>query len=238
MAKGRRLTPSRNERYLGSYNHQSHTNGTTDTSEFREEDVWSMVDDVATVHGGSTGGVDSDGDWISRADSENGSFRRRPRIPRRDRHVGGLSLAFEDSSSTTTSSMIVRQLRGQENGVGATSTPRRHQMATSAPMDVPDWNRILRVNSVESLQDSDDGFDDHDCEIMDPPHEYLARSRKMAAASVFEGVGRTLKGRDMSRLRDSVWSQTGLLDSVQSESTQKFVSPIISPNSQASFAKL
>ncbi|URD85758.1 hypothetical protein MUK42_27986 [Musa troglodytarum] len=29
------------------------------------------------------------------------------------------------------------------------------------------------------------------------------------ATSVFEGVGRTLKGRDMSRLRDTVWSQTG-----------------------------
>jgi hypothetical protein len=26
---------------------------------------------------------------------------------------------------------------------------------------------------------------------------------------VVEGVGRTLKGRDMSRVRDAVWSQTG-----------------------------
>ncbi|GAB4826595.1 hypothetical protein Ancab_033490 [Ancistrocladus abbreviatus] len=171
-----------------------------------EEDVWEMVDDDVALNGG---GVGPDSDWSSLADSENGSFRGRPRIPRRDRHVGGLSLAFEDSSSRATSSRIVHQLRAPENGMGSTSQPRRHHMATSAPVDVPDWNRILRVNSVESLNDSDDGFDDHDTEMMDPPHEYLARSRKVAATSVFEGVGRTLKGRDMSRLRDAVWSQTG-----------------------------
>jgi hypothetical protein len=55
----------------------------------------------------------------------------------------------------------------------------------------------------------DDSLDDDDDLEMVPPHEYLARSRKMAAKSVFEGVGRTLKGRDLSRVRDAVWSQTG-----------------------------
>ncbi|CBI23248.3 unnamed protein product, partial [Vitis vinifera] len=37
----------------------------------------------------------------------------------------------------------------------------------------------------------------------------IVHHRKMAATSVLEGVGRTLKGRDMSRVRDAVWSQTG-----------------------------
>jgi hypothetical protein len=36
---------------------------------------------------------------------------------------------------------------------------------------------------------------------------YLARQQ--ARASVVEGAGRTLKGRDMSRVRDAVWSRTG-----------------------------
>jgi hypothetical protein len=85
-------------------------------------------------------------------------------------------------------------------------------MATSAPVNVPDWSKIYRVNSVESLHDSDDGFDDQETEMV-PPHEYLAReyarSRKTGGASVVEGVGRTLKGRDMRRVRDAVWSQTG-----------------------------
>jgi hypothetical protein len=92
----------------------------------------------------------------------------------------------------------------------ASQSPRN--MATSAPVNVPDWSKIYRVNSVESCNDSDDGLDDHESEMV-PPHEYLAReyaqSQKMGGASVVEGVGRTLKGRDMSRVRDAVWSQTG-----------------------------
>ncbi|CAI0407205.1 unnamed protein product [Linum tenue] len=55
--------------------------------------------------------------------------------------------------------------------------------------------------------------DDDDSDGMVPPHEYLAREyargRKSGGASVFEGVGRTLKGRDLRRVRDAVWSQTG-----------------------------
>lgn len=81
-------------------------------------------------------------------------------------------------------------------------------MAASAPVNVPDWSKILLVDSVESLHDAGDGLDEDELEMV-PPHEYLARSRKMAAKSVFEGVGRTLKGRDLSRVRDAVWSQTG-----------------------------
>ena len=134
------------------------------------------------------------------------NHHHRRRIPRDDRHqVGGLSLAFDDSGKTA-SSRIVHQYRPQD---GVTPSPRGHHMATSAPVNVPDWHKILRVDSVESLHDSDD---DRELEMV-PPHEYLAReyaaSRKMAATSVLEGVGRTLKGRDMSRVRDAVWSQTG-----------------------------
>ncbi|KAJ6767342.1 hypothetical protein OIU79_023163 [Salix purpurea] len=188
MAKGRRLTASRSERLLGSsYNYGGgHGPMVNDVSELGEEDVWSMVDDTAdrTAAGGSR--------WD-------------------DRHVGGLSLAFEDSSSgnnKTASSRIVHQFRG--NDLVASQSPRN--MATSAPVNVPDWSKIYRVNSVESCNDSDDGFDDNESEMV-PPHEYLAReyaqSQKMGGPSVVEGVGRTLKGRDMSRVRDAVWSRTG-----------------------------
>ncbi|GAB2298871.1 hypothetical protein Dimus_032949 [Dionaea muscipula] len=220
MAMVRRLTASRSERYLGTYGSRGYAGAVTDEPDFREEDVWSIVD-----------GEDDDGDrryavsareWSARSDYGSGkadvgavmsSHRRRTD----SRQVGGLSLAFEEGK--TASSRIVHQYRGvQENGVGGVGDPpppRRHHMATSAPVNVPDWNRILRVNSVESLQESDDcegsnGVDDLESEEgWAPPHEYLARSRKSAAMSAFEGVGRTLKGRDMSRLRDAVWSQTG-----------------------------
>ena len=66
----------------------------------------------------------------------------------------------------------------------------------------------------ESMHEvEDDQRYEEEEEEMVPPHEYLAReyarSRNSAANSVFEGVGRTLKGRDMRRVRDAVWSQTG-----------------------------
>ncbi|KAH8512141.1 hypothetical protein Peur_053719 [Populus x canadensis] len=214
MAKGRRLTASRSERLLGSsYSYGSgHGPMVNDVSELGEEDVWSMVDDTADRN---DRGVHNS-NWSPRTDLES-SFDNmsissgRRRIPRDDRHMGGLSLAFEDSSSgknKIASSRIVHQFRG--NDLVASQSPRN--MATSAPVNVPDWSKIYRVNSVESCNDSDDGLDDHESEMV-PPHEYLAReyaqSQKMGGASVVEGVGRTLKGRDMSRVRDAVWSQTG-----------------------------
>ncbi|XP_062088493.1 protein S40-5-like [Humulus lupulus] len=215
MAKGRKLTTSRSERLLGSnaysYGHSQGSSG-TDSSELGEDDVWSMV-------GTSTDMVDhsashSNGEWNSTEavsttaeGMANMSIRGRRRIHPDEQPVGGLSLAFD--SSKTTSTRILHQFRGND---GLSSSPRGHQLATSLPVNVPDWSKILRVDSVDSLHELDDGMEDCESEMV-PPHEYLAReyaySRKPAATSVFEGVGRTLKGRDMSRVRDAVWRQTG-----------------------------
>ena len=197
MAKGRKLTTSRCERYLGSYSYR-HGHGTiTEAEDLCEDDVWSVMEDVVN---GSDHHLIGSSQWHPRAAAENmGSTIIRSRS-----HVGGLSLAFEDSGKTALPK-VVHQLRGQRS----VASPRRHNMATSAPVDVPDWSKIYQADSVESLHDSNDGADDQDSEIV-PPHEYLAREyRRMAANSVFEGVGRTLKGRDMSRVRDAVWNQTG-----------------------------
>lgn len=210
MAKGRSLTISRSERLLGSsytYSHSHAPAAVTDVSELGEDDVWSMVnggDDYSTNY--------SRGEWIPRSPSEsNGSLssssRRRRHTPLDDGggggggvHSGGLSLAFNDSGNTS-SGRILHQFRGQES-------PRGRHVASSAPVNVPDWTKIYRVDSIESLPDSDADADYQNSNMV-PPHEYLARSRNSAANSVFEGVGRTLKGRDMSRVRDAVWSQTG-----------------------------
>ncbi|KAK6154648.1 hypothetical protein DH2020_008896 [Rehmannia glutinosa] len=199
MAKGRKLTTSRSERYLGSFGYNQGHGTTNVASELREDEVWSMVDETVN------------GEWSARASSESdgsfSSYRSRPPPPHADHHhrrqVGGLSLAFDDSSNTPLP-RIVHQFRAQDS---VAESPRARHMATSAPVNVPDWSKIYRVDSVESMHDSDDGLND-DSEVV-PPHEYLARSRKLAANSVFEGVGRTLKGRDLSRVRDAVWSQTG-----------------------------
>ncbi|MCO5550974.1 hypothetical protein L7F22_004469 [Adiantum nelumboides] len=88
----------------------------------------------------------------------------------------------------------------------------------SAPVNVPDWssfcqkdNSAVNFTSIEEIGDDEDD----DNERLIPPHVILAkeyaRDQRMTS-SVCEGQGRTLKGRDMRRVRNAVWQQTGFAD--------------------------
>ncbi|XP_073303975.1 protein S40-6-like [Primulina huaijiensis] len=108
---------------------------------------------------------------------------------------------------------------------------------SSALIDIPDWSKTLKMKSKENLWDDDDDAcyypndhesddgdqskthhvkndDDVDDDQMVPPHEYLARklaSTQIASFSMCEGVGRTLKGRDLSKMRNAILTKTGFL---------------------------
>ncbi|KAF8704094.1 hypothetical protein HU200_031582 [Digitaria exilis] len=91
----------------------------------------------------------------------------------------------------------------------------------SLPMNIPDWQKILGVEYRDHHHAGEwelDGDDDGGygrvggaAAEMVPPHEMAWRSRA-ASMSVHEGIGRTLKGRDLSRVRDAVWKKTGFED--------------------------
>lgn len=108
----------------------------------------------------------------------------------------------------------------------------------SAPVNIPDWSKIYRKKAPESYgyrdgswtgnhggyghHDVDDdnvngGGDDEDDDDDDriPPHEWiekkLARSQ-ISSFSMCEGAGRTLKGRDLSKVRNAVLTKTGFLE--------------------------
>ncbi|GJW77126.1 senescence regulator [Tanacetum coccineum] len=84
--------------------------------------------------------------------------------------------------------------------------------ASSLPVSVPDWSKILKQDYIENRSSSDDDdFDIDDDEDRIPPHEFLARTRN-ASFSVHEGIGRPLKGRDLSRVRNAIWAKTGFQD--------------------------
>lgn len=108
------------------------------------------------------------------------------------------------------------QFKSSRNGIkqSGKSSPAKVTATTacSLPMNVPDWSKILREENRHNRRRSIEN-DDEDC--MDggrlPPHEYLARTR-MASFSVHEGAGRTLKGRDLSRVRNAVFEKIGILD--------------------------
>ncbi|OIT02475.1 PREDICTED: uncharacterized protein LOC109227181 [Nicotiana attenuata] len=101
---------------------------------------------------------------------------------------------------------------------------------SSAPVNIPDWSKIYnKKKSSRFLKngswDSDENFvqnivvEDEDCDDfsdgMVPPHEYIARRvarSQIAPFSMCEGIGRTLKGRDLSKLRNAILTKTGFLE--------------------------
>lgn len=83
--------------------------------------------------------------------------------------------------------------------------------AKSVPVNVPDWSKILKGEYRGDYNRNDDVEDDVEEEEWIAPHEYLARTR-VASYSVHEGIGRTLKGRDLSRVRNAIWEKTGFQD--------------------------
>ncbi|KAL8146304.1 protein S40-4 [Apium graveolens] len=87
--------------------------------------------------------------------------------------------------------------------------------AKSLPVNVPDWSMILKQEYNRKNADVEDDFEEEDEDDRVPPHEYLARQfarTRVASFSVHEGIGRTLKGRDLSRVRNAIWEKTGFQD--------------------------
>ncbi|WOL16045.1 hypothetical protein Cni_G24827 [Canna indica] len=94
------------------------------------------------------------------------------------------------------------------------SMPVGRVQAQSLPVNVPVVPRRMRRFELEAT----DGVGDRDGDEreMMPPHEIVARTygreSPTTTFSVLEGAGRTLKGRDLRRVRDAVFRQTGFLD--------------------------
>ncbi|XP_008779969.3 uncharacterized protein LOC103699742 [Phoenix dactylifera] len=80
----------------------------------------------------------------------------------------------------------------------------------SAPVNVPAWPTWRRGRKVEAENGEEERLEEEEEEEMVPPHVIVARSHVMTF-SVFEGVGRTLKGRDLRRVRNAVLQKTGFL---------------------------
>ncbi|OMO64860.1 Senescence regulator [Corchorus olitorius] len=147
-------------------------------------------------------------------------------------------LPRESSSSSNSSSSSSawrlpskpRMIRRVSNSAISHETKVVHQQS-SAPVKIPDWSKIYgkHANIMESSSssssswvennngDSQDGYgeDDDDDDDIVPPHEWLARKlarSQISSFSVCEGMGRTLKGRDLSKVRNAVLTKTGFLE--------------------------
>ncbi|KAL3846105.1 hypothetical protein ACJIZ3_003508 [Penstemon smallii] len=99
-----------------------------------------------------------------------------------------------------------RRFNNFQSGRISKNIPRKfHQ---SAPVNIPVWPKNFRgecnYSDDEAVAEKEDEVEEEG-EIV-PPHVIVAKSH--VTFSVFEGVGRTLKGRDLYRVRDAVFQQT------------------------------
>ncbi|XP_072970371.1 uncharacterized protein [Typha angustifolia] len=83
----------------------------------------------------------------------------------------------------------------------------------SVPISIPAWRRTAKVNDGASYKEEEEEEEEEEGEMV-PPHMMVARasSPTTVSFSVLEGVGRTLKGRDLRRVRNAVLQKTGFLD--------------------------
>ncbi|KAK7333496.1 hypothetical protein VNO80_30270 [Phaseolus coccineus] len=78
-----------------------------------------------------------------------------------------------------------------------------------------DVDGIVNYGGGGYSDDEEEEDDEYDTKL--PPHEFIARRlarTQISSFSVFEGVGRTLKGRDLSKVRNAVLTKTGFLESL------------------------
>lgn len=122
--------------------------------------------------------------------------------------------------SRTTPRPVPRSSHHQHRCSSATEVRTARQ--SSVPVSIPDWSKIYGKGKVRSSRDGvshgDDDVDDDEEEEqgeMVPPHEWIARKlsrAQISSSSMCEGLGRTLKGRDLSKVRNAILSKTGFLE--------------------------
>ena len=96
--------------------------------------------------------------------------------------------------------------------------PRGGPGLASVPVNIPDWSKILGAEYAGSCAGAH-GWAAHDDAFAEDAagsggRRWVPQCRERAAASfsVREGAGRTLKGRDLRRVRNAVLRRTGFLD--------------------------
>ncbi|KAH7545083.1 protein S40-1 [Ziziphus jujuba] len=93
---------------------------------------------------------------------------------------------------------------------------KKKKMANSVPVSIPEIFSRFRDNEDDNHQavedEEEEEWNDEDGELV-PPHVIVGRRiAGQMAFSVCTGNGRTLKGRDLSQVRNSILRMTGFLE--------------------------
>ncbi|KAK6119873.1 hypothetical protein DH2020_046385 [Rehmannia glutinosa] len=134
-------------------------------------------------------------------------FENRPVFNHKASASASISSSTSTSPTTSTSSrvMIPKPPPPQAERV------RFHPQ--SAPVNIPVMPAALQRRARELEDAVSEGEEEDKNSVKLPPHEVVAaRNSPMLACSVMEGVGRTLKGRDLRQVRNAIWRKTGFID--------------------------
>ncbi|KAK7320371.1 hypothetical protein VNO77_29787 [Canavalia gladiata] len=180
--------------------------------DFEEEDVWDVLKNRSDYSGGIRKSKEKD-------------------------HSSSLS------APTRPIPIASRMIPRVSNSSGSGSASSSNEAKKSASVNIPEWSKIYKNNQNRALKsnasrlddydsnhnavvdaendggDSDDEYeeknDEYDSKL--PPHEFIAKRlarSQISSFSVLEGAGRTLKGRDLSKVRNAVLTKTGFLESL------------------------
>ncbi|KAL2944667.1 Poly [ADP-ribose] polymerase 2 [Bienertia sinuspersici] len=175
------------------------------SEEFQEEDVWGVIKETSEV------------------DVRNSPTIRRSisrRLPTASRMIPGVQThqQTDDSDSKLMQNSAPVNVPDWSKIYG--KSPKKNNnngnVSSSFNRNHNDNDYCARSEDDDEGNGNGDGDDDDDDDDEDrlPPHEWLAKRlarNQISSFSVCEGVGRTLKGRDLSRVRNAVLSKTGFL---------------------------
>ncbi|XP_073286664.1 uncharacterized protein [Primulina huaijiensis] len=133
-------------------------------------------------------------------------------------HKAATSVSLSSSSSTSPSTSFSSRIMIPKRPPPMPSQVDRMRLYhQSAPVNVPVIPEALRKKVMEFegvLPEEEEEEEEVEGNgVILPPHEVVAvRHSPILACSVMEGVGRTLKGRDLRQVRNAVWRKTGFSD--------------------------
>eukprot|EP00249_Psilotum_nudum_P004931 c18438_g1_i1 orf=423-1094(-) len=123
--------------------------------------------------------------------------------------VGALTLhGSHREVSPVVRSSTFRPIPQSNDASTVCGSPIAHQ---SAPVKVPDWPKILGSQLTSKGQHGHAEEEDDEGDIC-PPHLILARERARQQLATFSGAEGVLKGRELCKVRNAVWRQTGFME--------------------------
>ena len=190
--------------------------------DFEEEDVWEVLKDRNNSKDMATGSKNSN---VSVARHLPTAARM---IPKPSSHNYASGSSCSSTNTTNHEAKIVQQsapvnipdwskLYGQKpNKASKNVSWRKYEGGDDDDEGRDDGGRDSSDDYEVEEDEEEEEEEEEEYDSKEPPHEFIARrlARSQISFSVCEGAGRTLKGRDLSKVRNAVLSKTGFLESL------------------------